>query len=38
MTVAELQDECRGRGLAISGRKDNLIDRLEENDAENEFE
>jgi SAP domain len=29
MTVAQLKDECRNRGLKVSGRKSELIERLE---------
>ena len=35
-TKQELQDECESRGLAKSGTKDELIARLEEDDAEEE--
>ena len=31
-TVAELQEECRNRELPVSGRKDDLIQRLEDDD------
>lgn len=37
-TVEELREECRERGLAVSGRKDELIARLQQNDAESSSE
>lgn len=32
--LADLQDECRNRGLTVSGRKDDLVARLEQYDGE----
>jgi hypothetical protein len=37
MLRKQLQNECRVRGLTVSGKKDDLIERLEEDDEEQEL-
>ena len=37
MNVVELKNICRARGLAITGRKRDIIDRLEEFDENGPF-
>lgn len=34
LTIPELQDQLRNRGLPLSGNKQELVDRLEEDDAQ----
>ena len=36
LKVVELKEECKKRGLAVSGKKAELVERLEEYIAENE--
>lgn len=36
MKVVELKEECKKRGLAVSGKKADLVERLEAYSAENE--